>query len=56
VTGVQTCALPIYMTTTAAWVVMSAALGMCLVIMIKLWNGFQKEKAEKAALALKEGV
>ena len=37
--------------TAAAWVVMCAALGMCLVIMIKLWNGFQKEKAEKAAYA-----
>jgi uncharacterized membrane protein YfcA len=36
-------------TTLAGIVVMGAALGMCLVIMIKLWNGFQKEKAEKAA-------
>ncbi|MGB8992261.1 MAG: sulfite exporter TauE/SafE family protein [Desulfobaccales bacterium] len=37
--------------TLAPWVVMSAALGMCVVIMVKLWNGFQKEKAEKAAYA-----
>ena len=44
------------MTTTAAWVVMSAALGMCLVIMVKLWNGFKKEKAEKAAYAGKGGA
>jgi len=34
--------------TSAAWVVMCAALGMCLVIMVKLWQGFKKEKAEKA--------
>lgn len=39
----------------AGWVVMGAALGMCLVIMVKLWNGFQKEKAEKAA-RLKGGI
>ena len=36
------------LTTTAAWVVMVAALGMCVVIMVKLWQGFVKEKAEKA--------
>ncbi len=36
------------LTTTAAWVVMCAALGMCVVIMVKLWQGFVKEKAEKA--------
>ncbi|OGP71567.1 MAG: hypothetical protein A2Z73_05310 [Deltaproteobacteria bacterium RBG_13_60_28] len=36
------------MTLLAAWVVMSAALGMCVVIMLKLWQGFKKEKAEKA--------
>jgi hypothetical protein len=35
---------------------MGAALGMSMVIMVKLWNGFQKEKAEKAAMALKEGA
>ncbi len=39
----------------AGWVVMGAALGMCLVIMVKLWNGFQKEKAQKAAM-LKGGI
>ena len=43
-------------TTLAGIVVMGAALGMCLVIMVKLWNGFQKEKAEKAALAAKGGA
>jgi uncharacterized membrane protein YfcA len=37
------------LTTLAAWVVMSAALGMCVIIMLKLWAGFKKEKAEKAA-------
>jgi uncharacterized membrane protein YfcA len=37
------------LTTIAAWVVMSAALGMCVVIMAGLWKGFKKEKAEKAA-------
>jgi len=35
------------LTTLAAWVVMSAALGMCGIIMARLWIGFQKEKAEK---------
>jgi uncharacterized membrane protein YfcA len=39
----------------AGWVVLGAALGMCLVIMVKLWKGFQKEKAERAAM-LREGV
>jgi hypothetical protein len=34
-------------TVAAAWVVMCAALGMCVVIMVRLWQGFQKEKAEK---------
>jgi hypothetical protein len=36
-------------TSIAGVVVMTAALGMCAVIMIKLWQGFKKEKAEKAA-------
>ncbi|MFZ5450971.1 MAG: sulfite exporter TauE/SafE family protein [Thermodesulfobacteriota bacterium] len=41
----------------AGWVVMCAALGMCAVIMIKLWIGFKKEQAEKAAhLQSGEGV
>ncbi|MDD2902366.1 MAG: sulfite exporter TauE/SafE family protein [Syntrophales bacterium] len=40
----------------AGWVVMCAALGMCAVIMLKLWQGFKKEKAEKAAYAVKEGA
>jgi uncharacterized protein len=31
----------------AGWVVMTAALGMCVVIMAGLWIGFRKEKAEK---------
>ncbi len=39
------------LTTAAAWMVMSAALGMCVVIMVQLWRGFQKEKAEKAGSA-----
>jgi len=30
------------------WMVMCAALGMCMVIMVQLWRGFKKEKAEKA--------
>lgn len=30
------------------WMVMCAALGMCAVIMFQLWQGFKKEKAEKA--------
>ena len=44
------------LTTAAAWMVMCAALGMCVVIMVKLWNGFKKEKAEKAAYAGKGGA
>ncbi len=36
------------LTTAAAWVVMCAALGMCVVIMVQLWQGVQKERAEKA--------
>ena len=35
------------LTTLAAWVVMSAALGMCAIIMARLWIGFKKEQAEK---------
>jgi hypothetical protein len=42
--------------TLAGVVVMAAALGMCLVIMIKMYNGFKKEQAEKAAYAVKEGA
>jgi hypothetical protein len=44
------------LTTIAAWVVMSAALGMCVVIMAGLWKGFKKEKAEKAEFAGKGGA
>ena len=41
----------------AGVVVMTAALGMCAVIMIKLWLGFKKEKAEKAGqLQSEEGI
>ena len=40
--------------TASQWMVMCAALGMCLVIMIKLYQGFKKEQAEKAAYAVKE--
>jgi hypothetical protein len=36
------------------WMVMCAALGMCAVIMVKLWGGFKKEQAEKSAYAAKE--
>ncbi|RJR34777.1 MAG: sulfite exporter TauE/SafE family protein [Deltaproteobacteria bacterium] len=39
------------LTTAAAWLVMCAALGMCVVIMLQLWRGFQKEKMEKATAA-----
>ncbi len=42
--------------TLAAWVVMVAALGMCVVIMIQLYQGFQKEKAEKAAMLAREEI
>jgi uncharacterized membrane protein YfcA len=35
-------------TTAAAWLVMAAALSICAVIIIRLWRGFVKERAEKA--------
>ncbi len=35
-------------TTAAGWVVMGASLGMCAIIIIKMWGGFKKEQAEKA--------
>jgi uncharacterized membrane protein YfcA len=41
-------------TTASQWVVLSAALGMCLVIIIKLYQGFKKEQAEKAGYAVRE--
>jgi uncharacterized protein len=34
--------------TAAGIVVMGSSLGMCVVIMVQLWRGFMKEKAEKA--------
>jgi uncharacterized membrane protein YfcA len=36
------------------WMVMCAALGMCAVIMIKLYQGFKKEQLEKANYPIKE--
>jgi uncharacterized protein len=38
------------------WMVMCAALGMCAVIMFKMWKGFKKERAEKAGYAGKGGA
>jgi hypothetical protein len=35
-------------TTAAAWLVMVSALAICAVIIVQLWRGFVKEKAEKA--------
>lgn len=35
-------------TTAAAWLVMAAALSICAVIIFRLWQGFVKERAEKA--------
>jgi uncharacterized protein len=40
--------------TASQWMVMCAALGMCAIIMVKLYQGFKKEQAEKAAYAVKE--
>jgi hypothetical protein len=31
----------------AAWVVMGSALGMCVIIMVRLWLGFMREKAAR---------
>ena len=44
------------LTTTAAWVVMSAALGMCLIIMYKLYVGFKKNKPKRLPMAGKGGA
>lgn len=48
--GVSVALKQFNLTTAAAWVVMCAALGMCVVIMVQLWRGFKKEKAEKMGL------
>jgi uncharacterized protein len=42
--------------TASQWMVMCAALGMCVVIMVKMWGGFKKEQAEKAGYAGKGGA
>ena len=42
-------------TTAAAYVVMIAAVSMCVIIVIQMSRGFSKEKAEKAAAAAKGG-
>jgi len=39
------------LTTAAGFIVMGSSLGMCAIIMVKMWAGFKKEQAEKAALA-----
>ena len=46
--GISVVLKQLELTTFAAWMVMSAALGMCVVISAGLWKGFKKEKAEKA--------
>jgi uncharacterized membrane protein YfcA len=45
--GVSVALKQIGLTTAAGWVVMCAALGMSLIIIIRLWIGFKREKAEK---------
>ena len=46
--GISVVLKQLELTTFAAWMVMSAAMGMCVVISAGLWKGFKKEKAEKA--------
>ena len=41
-------------TTAAAYVVMIAAVSMCVIIVVQMSRGFSKEKAEKAAAAAKD--
>ncbi len=48
--GVSVALKQFNLTVAAAWVVMSAALGMCVIIMVRLWIGFKKEQAEKMGL------
>ena len=52
--GIAVLSKQLQFNTASQWIVMCAALGMCLIIMIKLYQGFKKEKAEKAAYAVKE--
>lgn len=52
--GIAVLSKQLQFNTASQWIVMCAALGMCLVIMVRLYQGFKKEKAEKAAYAVKE--
>ena len=52
--GIAVLSKQLQFTIASQWIVMCAALGMCLIIMVKLYQGFKKEKAEKAAYAVKE--
>jgi hypothetical protein len=52
--GISVCLKQFNYISGSQWMVMCAALGMCLVIIIKLYQGFKKEQAEKASYAAKE--
>jgi len=51
--GISVCLKQFKYNTASQWMVMCAALGMCLVIIIRLYQGFKKEQAEKASYAAK---
>jgi len=51
--GISVCLKQFKFNTASQWMVMCAALGMCLVIIIRLYQGFKKEQAEKASYTAK---
>jgi hypothetical protein len=51
--GISVCLKQFKYNTASQWMVMCAALGMCLVIIIKLYQGFKKEQVQKASYTAK---
>jgi hypothetical protein len=51
--GISVCLKQFKYNSASQWMVMCAALGMCLVIMIRLYQGFKKEQVEKASYTAK---
>ena len=51
--GISVCLKQFKYNSASQWMVMCAALGMCLVIMIRLYQGFKKEQTQKASYTAK---
>jgi hypothetical protein len=51
--GISVCLKQFKYNSASQWMVMCAALGMCLIIIIRLYQGFKKEQAEKASYTAK---